>query len=126
MFFQAPSYIGCYVFINDRELLVKQVQWSNMTINICRTHCMGYQYAALHGSITCYCSDRIFTSKSKDGDRDCTDKCLGNELEACGRLGGENYLSIYDGNYNFIGDFICSCTVFFCTHVVKVEVVVNS
>ena len=76
-----------------------------MTINACRSHCRSLEseirYAALHGSITCHCSDRILTPKSKSRDRDCNSKCLGNKFEACG---ANNYLSIYDGKNNMTKD----------------------
>ena len=74
-----------------------------MTIDACRSHCRGSRtrYAALQGSITCYCSDQIFTLHSESGDRNCNWKCLGNKFEACG---AQNYLSIYDGKHVTIPD----------------------
>ncbi|KAH9811722.1 hypothetical protein Tdes44962_MAKER05870 [Teratosphaeria destructans] len=107
----ASNYIGCYTDYQrgssgayTRLLNAKDVDWQNMTIEICAEYCTGsnatYHYYGLEYSTQCWCGNTLALpnyllneTTSPTNSSACSDRCLGNETEICG---GSNALSVYN------------------------------
>ena len=69
----------------------------NMTINMCRRHCLSnsYTYAHLHNGSACLCTVDLMSQGSVIDDSKCTVECSGHSYQVCGGIG--TIISTYEG-----------------------------
>ncbi|KAN0098799.1 WSC domain containing protein, partial [Hyaloscypha variabilis] len=79
------STMGCYTeATNKRALSLLSTTNDDMTVEICGTFCIGFDYFGVEYSRECYCGNTINPGSVPALSSDCDMQCLGDTSELCG------------------------------------------